>query len=163
MPCEFPRACTIDNFTRGTRHFIRELTRQENWRLRNSKIGWPLLRCMHATQKGSVFFRREICVKARAKLRIHFEVGMALRAIRLISLVFARFAPAKSKLGTPPRGASLVSDEKLPALHDLLAVEPDVEIAADAVDMSFRNPVCAGVLGIRMTKGNVDARNFFVL
>ena len=30
----------------------------------------------------------------------------------------------------PPR-----SDEKLAAFHDLLVVEPDVEIAADAVDM----------------------------
>jgi len=67
------------------------------------------------------------------------------------------------KITEAPGGASLVSDKKLPALHDLLAVEPDVEIAADAVDMGFRNPVCAGVLGIRMTKGNVDAGNFFVL
>lgn len=53
--------------------------------------------------------------------------------------------------------------QKLPALHDLLAVEPDVEIAADAVDMRFGSPVRAGVLGIGMTKRDMDSGNFFVL
>src|SRR5438128_360341 len=54
-------------------------------------------------------------------------------------------------------------DQKVPALHYLFAVEPDVEIAADAVDVSFGNPVRAGVFGIGMTKRNVDSGNFFVL
>src|SRR2546428_2888627 len=54
-------------------------------------------------------------------------------------------------------------DQKLPALHYLFAVEPDVEVPADAVDMRFGNPICAGVFGIRMTEGNMDAGNFFVL
>src|SRR5438552_14116968 len=53
--------------------------------------------------------------------------------------------------------------QKLPALHHLLAVEPDVEIAAYAVDVRLGNPVCAGVLGVGMTKRDVDSRNFFVL
>ena len=51
----------------------------------------------------------------------------------------------------------------LPPSHHLLAVEPDVEVAADAVDVCFRNPVCASVFGIGMTKSDVDAGNFFVL
>src|SRR5437667_10612827 len=54
-------------------------------------------------------------------------------------------------------------DQKLPALHYLFIVKPDVEVAADAVDMRFGNPICAGVFGIRMTEGNMDAGNFFVL
>src|SRR6266536_2858035 len=53
--------------------------------------------------------------------------------------------------------------QKLSALHHLFAVEPDVEIAADAVDMSFGGPIRAGMLGIGMAKGNVDAGNFFIL
>jgi hypothetical protein len=47
--------------------------------------------------------------------------------------------------------------------HDLLAIEPDVEIAADAIDMRLGSPVCTGVLGVWMTKGNVDSGNFFIL
>ena len=53
--------------------------------------------------------------------------------------------------------------QKLSALHHLFAVEPDVEIAADAVDMRFGGPIRASVLGIGMAKGNVDAGNFFIL
>ena len=53
--------------------------------------------------------------------------------------------------------------QKLPLTHHLLTVEPDIEIAADAVDVRFGDPVCPGVLGVRMAKGDVDARNFFVL
>ena len=53
--------------------------------------------------------------------------------------------------------------QKLPFPHYLLAVEPDVEIAADAVDVRFGNPVCARVFGVRMTKCNVDSGNLFVL
>ena len=47
--------------------------------------------------------------------------------------------------------------------HDLLAVEPDVEIAADAVDVRLGEPRLAGVLGVGMAEGDVDAGNFFVL
>ena len=45
----------------------------------------------------------------------------------------------------------------------MFAVEPDVEITADAVDVRLGNPVCAGVLGVGMTKSDVDTRDFFVL
>src|SRR5438105_12958004 len=55
------------------------------------------------------------------------------------------------------------SHQELPAAHYLLAVEPDVEIASHTIDMRFRNPIGAGVLGIRMTKGEMNAGNFFVL
>src|SRR5438309_1074385 len=55
------------------------------------------------------------------------------------------------------------SHQELPAAHYLLAVEPDVEIASHTIDMRFRNPIGPGVLGIRMTKGEMNAGNFFVL
>ena len=55
----------------------------------------------------------------------------------------------------------IISKTSLP--HHLLAVEPDVEIAADAVDVRFGSPVCAGMLGVGMTKRDVDSGNFFVL
>src|SRR6266487_5780449 len=51
------------------------------------------------------------------------------------------------------------SHQKLSAPHHLLAIKPDVEIAANAVDMRFGSPVCAGVLCIRKTKSNVSNRN----
>ena len=53
--------------------------------------------------------------------------------------------------------------QKLPFTHYLLAVEPDVEIAADAVDVRFGSPVRAGMFGVGMTKRDVDSGNFFVL
>src|SRR5262245_2438652 len=53
--------------------------------------------------------------------------------------------------------------QKLPVPHHLLAVEPDVEITADAVNVRFGSPVCARVFGVRMTKRDVDSRNLFVL
>jgi hypothetical protein len=37
-------------------------------------------------------------------------------------------------------------DEEFPALHHLFVVEPDVEIAANAVDMGLGDPVLTGVL-----------------
>src|SRR5438876_8241544 len=53
--------------------------------------------------------------------------------------------------------------QQLPPSHHLFAIEPDIEIAAYAVDVSFGDPVRAGVLGVRMTKGNVNAGKFFIL
>ena len=53
--------------------------------------------------------------------------------------------------------------QKLPLLHYLLAVEPDVEIATYAVDVRFGSPVRAGVLGVWMAKRNVHPGNLFVL
>jgi hypothetical protein len=52
---------------------------------------------------------------------------------------------------------------ELTASHHLFAIEPDIEITADAVDVGLRNPVRAGVLGVRVTKSDVDAGNFFIL
>src|SRR5438874_13594878 len=64
-----------------------------------------------------------------------------------------------------PRTSAIISAlyHELAASHDLFAIEPDVEIAADAVDVCFGNPVGAGVLGVGMTKSDVHARNFFIL
>jgi hypothetical protein len=45
----------------------------------------------------------------------------------------------------------------------LFAVEPDVEVASDAIDVRFGNPIRAGVFGVGMTKRDVNARDFFVL
>src|SRR5260370_35234451 len=53
--------------------------------------------------------------------------------------------------------------QKLAPLHHLLAIKPDVEIAANAVDMCFGKPLGAGVLGVWMTKGDVHSRDLFVL
>jgi hypothetical protein len=53
--------------------------------------------------------------------------------------------------------------QKLARPHYLLAVEPDIEITTDAVDVRFGSPVCTGVLGVWMTKRNVDSGNFFIL
>src|SRR5436305_649377 len=47
--------------------------------------------------------------------------------------------------------------------HHLLAIEPDIEIAAHTVDVCFGSPVRPGVFGVRMTKSDVNAGNFFVL
>src|SRR6266404_8248839 len=53
--------------------------------------------------------------------------------------------------------------QKFTASHHLLAVEPDIEIAANAVDVGFGNPIRPSVFGIRMTEGDMNAGNFFVL
>ena len=55
------------------------------------------------------------------------------------------------------------SDQEFAASHHLLAIEPNVEVATDAVDVCFGNPVGASVLGVGMTKSDVDPRNFLVL
>ena len=55
------------------------------------------------------------------------------------------------------------SDQEFAASHHLFAIEPDVEVAADAVDVCLGNPVCASVLGVGMTKSDVDPGDFFIL
>src|SRR5438876_11375254 len=57
----------------------------------------------------------------------------------------------------------LKSHQKRPGAHHLLAIEPDVEVAPDAVDVGLGNPICARMLSIGMTEGDVDAGNFLVL
>ena len=47
--------------------------------------------------------------------------------------------------------------------HHLFAVEPDVEVATDAVDVRFRFPIGAGVFGVGMAESDMDAGDFFVL
>src|SRR5258708_7862372 len=55
------------------------------------------------------------------------------------------------------------SDQKLPLRHDPFVVEPDVEEAADAVDVRGALPRLARVLGIGVAEGDVDAGKLFVL
>jgi hypothetical protein len=53
--------------------------------------------------------------------------------------------------------------QKFAVPHYLLAVKPDIKIATDAIDVRPGSPICAGVLGVGMTKRDVDSRNLFVL
>src|SRR2546427_5057095 len=78
--------------------------------------------------------------------------------IRHSSFRLPRGSPAKAGVSSFP-----ASHQELAGLHYLFAVEPDVEVAANAVDVRFGNPIRASVLGIGMTEGDVDAGNFFVL
>src|SRR5215831_502743 len=54
-------------------------------------------------------------------------------------------------------------NQKLPFSHHPLAIEPNIEIATNTVDVRFRSPICAGVLSIRMTEGDVYPGKLFVL
>ena len=40
------------------------------------------------------------------------------------------------------------SDEEFPALHHLFVVEPDIKVAANAVDMGLGDPGLTGVLSV---------------
>ena len=55
------------------------------------------------------------------------------------------------------------SNQKLPLRHDLLVVEPDVEETADAVDVGRALPGLAGVLGVGVAEGDVDAKDLMAL
>ena len=67
------------------------------------------------------------------------------------------------KITGAPEVHPTLSHQKLAALHHLFAVEPDVEVTANAIDVRLGKPVCSRMLGIRMTKCDVDAGDFFVL
>src|SRR5919106_2303600 len=54
-------------------------------------------------------------------------------------------------------------DQKAAAAHDRFAVDPDVEVAAHAVDVRGGDPGLSGVLGDRVAEGDVDARDLLVL
>src|SRR3954454_18301512 len=54
-------------------------------------------------------------------------------------------------------------DGELALLHDLEIVHPDIEAAADDVNVRGRIPLRTGVLAVRIAKGDVDAGEFFVL
>src|SRR6266550_4392914 len=71
-----------------------------------------------------------------------------------------RTPPAPSAIRTA-QGTN--SNQELPSLHHLLAVKPNVKIAAYAVDVRFRNPVSSGVFGIWVTKRDVNSRNLLIL
>ena len=62
----------------------------------------------------------------------------------------------------PPRKVRTFT-QKFSSFHDLEVVEPESKSRPDAIDMGFRNPRLPGVFGVGVTKGNVNARNFFVL
>ena len=57
----------------------------------------------------------------------------------------------------------LALHQKSTGSHNLLAVEPHIEITSHAVDVRFGKPLGAGVLAVGITKRNMNAWNFFVL
>src|SRR5260370_27866659 len=48
-------------------------------------------------------------------------------------------------------------------MHDLAPVNPDIELAANHVDVSGRVPVGAGVRAVRIAERNMDARDLLIL
>ena len=54
-------------------------------------------------------------------------------------------------------------NQKLPAAHNLLAIDPDIEIPSHHVNVRRRIPLRSGVRPIRISKRNVYARIFLVL
>src|SRR5438477_6447338 len=61
------------------------------------------------------------------------------------------------------RGSSSGLDEEAPLLHDLQAIDPDVEFASDHVDMRARVPLRASVLAIGIAEGDVNAGELLIL
>jgi hypothetical protein len=89
-----------------------------------------------------------------------------IRKFRLLSAFVIRGSSFSQRIQAQTSGDDKVtakSDQEFSAPHYLFAIEPNVEIAADAIDVRFRHPVCAGVLGVGMTKSNVYAGNLFIL
>ena len=61
------------------------------------------------------------------------------------------------------RGSWSVLDQELALLHDLPPVYPDIELAANHVDVRAGVPLRSRVLSIRIAEGDVDAGEFLVL
>src|SRR5690348_4340625 len=127
MPFEFRSGSLGGDFVSRVNRFGRELAGQENRRFRNSKIGGPLSRFVHAPQERGIFFWREISVEFRAERRLH------------------------------------LLDQEFSRAHDWFAIEPNVKITTDAVDVGLGFPIGASVLGIRVAKSDVNPWNFLVL
>src|SRR5947209_583606 len=53
--------------------------------------------------------------------------------------------------------------QKRSAVHNLPAIDPDVELAPHDIDVSGRIPVGAGVGAVRIPERDVDAGDLFVL
>ena len=66
-------------------------------------------------------------------------------------------------VGLAQRNPTIILYQKPPAPHNLLLLEPDIEIPTHAIDVGGRAPIRPGVLGIRVAKGDVDPGNLFVL
>src|SRR6266540_5072349 len=89
-----------------------------------------------------------------------------IRKFRLLSAFVIRASSFSQRIQAQTSGDDKVtakSDQEFSAPHYLFAIEPNVEIAADAIDVRFRHPVCAGVLGVGMTKSDVNTGDFFIL
>src|SRR4051794_37204295 len=72
----------------------------------------------------------------------------------------AYFASVKSRLN---RRRWEGIKQECSAVHDLPAIDPDIEIAAHYVNVSRRIPIRAGVRAVRIAERNVYARDLLVL
>src|ERR1035437_5614468 len=74
------------------------------------------------------------------------------------------FSGVKLRLNSS-RSAGTISglDEKAALLHDLLAVNPDIEVQAHDVNVGAGIPLCTCVRAIGVSEGDVDAGKFLVL
>src|ERR1700720_2793373 len=54
-------------------------------------------------------------------------------------------------------------DQKFPIAHDLLLIDPDVELASDDINVSGRVPLRAGVRAVRISERDVNSGIFLVL
>ena len=91
-----------------------------------------------------------ICCPGGDKPRPYGTKGNRVRGV-----VGAALAAARIRTGS--------LDQVLPPRHHLVAVEPDVEAAADDVDVGGAPPRGAGVLGVRVPERDVEGRDLFVL
>ena len=48
-------------------------------------------------------------------------------------------------------------------MHDLLTVDPDIELAADHINVGLAIPVRTGVCAVRIAESDMDAGNLLVL
>src|SRR5437868_15243502 len=54
-------------------------------------------------------------------------------------------------------------DQKSARFHCLFAIEPDVKVAPDTINVRFRFPIRAGVFGVGMAECDMHTGNLFVL
>src|SRR5262249_6449608 len=129
-------------------------------KFRSARRGYNLIR--GARQFVCKFARQENRCLGKAKIRRPF-LGF-IYAAHQRSVFLSREVGVES--GAKVRIHVTITrrlDQKLSFPHYLLAIEPDIKITADTVDMRFGSPICAGVLGIGMTKSDMDSRKLFVL
>jgi amino acid transporter len=118
-------------------------------------IGW----IFYALAAASIFvYRKRMLAAAPVIIRVHYAPKYS---------ILLRFVSANSALCELRADAAfdfpLSLHQKRAGSHNLLAVEPHIEIASHAVDVRFGKPLGAGVLAVGITERNMNAWDFFVL